>query len=148
MASDITQPTPAVRRSIEVAATPDEVWELLVDDVERGGWFGGDTELDAVRGGRGWFTDPDGTRRAAVVEEASPGRRLAWTWWPDEESGDRSRVDIDLAPTPDGARVSVTETPLVPTAQACIATSATGPMLDLEFRILARAHAPSITCRR
>ena len=150
--TDPTEPTPAVHRSVEVEATPDEVWELLVDDDERGGWFGGETALDAVPGGSGWFTDPDGTRRAAVVEESTPGRRLAWTWWPDDDSGDGSgdcsRVDIDLTPTPGGTHISVTETPLVPTTQASIATSATGPLLDLEFRILARAHAPSITCRR
>ena len=137
-----------VQRSVEVGASPDEVWELLVDDHERGGWFGGETELEAVPGGNGWFTDPDGTRRSAVVEEVAPGRRLAWTWWPDDESGDRSRVDIDLTPTPNGSRVSVTETPLVPTAQASIATSATGPLLDLELLVLARSHAPAITCRR
>ncbi len=141
--------TPPVHRSVEVEASPDEVWELLVDDDQRAAWFGGETTLDVEPDGAGEFTDPDGTRRSAVVEDVEPGRRLSWTWWTDDDpDGDRSRVDVDLTPTPAGTRISVTETPLVSTARASTMASVAGPLLDLEFRILCRAHAPALTCRR
>lgn len=128
-----------VERAVEVELDADEVWELLVDDAERAGWFGGETSLEPVPGGTGTFTDPDGTRRGAVVDDVEPGRRLAWTWWP-EEGGAASQVRIDLSPVPGGTRIAVTERPLA-AAQASVSTpaTATGTLVELEHRCLLRA---------
>ena len=151
----------AVQRTIDIEADPDDVWELIVDDDERSAWFGGPSTLEPVPGGSGVFTEPDGTRRSAVVEEVEPGRRLRWSWWPDDDPGDAATVDIDLVPvTPErpgapaiGTRVTVTETPLVPTA-ACSAAKASmtarmttrmaAPLLGLELAAMARLGAPAV----
>lgn len=133
----------AVERTIEVELAPSEVWELLVDDDERAGWFGGETTLDPVPGGAGTFTDPDGTTRRAVVEEAQPGHRLSWTWWPDD-GGDASRVRIELQPSPGGTRVDVVEAPLVPTAQASLAPTTDFPAVGFELSCLLRASGPAL----
>jgi len=126
-----------VERAIEVELAPEEVWELLVDDEERAGWFGGDTHLDVEPGGDGEFTDPDGTRRRAVVGDVEPGRRLSWTWWPDGDPDGASEVRIDLQPTPAGTRVAVTESPLVPSVRASRGTD----LFPLEVACLRRASA-------
>lgn len=94
----------------DVDLPPEEVWDLVVDDEERAGWFGGETELDPVEGGDALFTEFDGTRRRGLVEEVVPDRRLAWTWWPEDSPDQASRVVIELAPLGPGTRVTVTET--------------------------------------
>lgn len=138
-----TPAAPEVRRSVEVELPPDEVWELVVDDEERSGWFGGPSTLDAAPGGTGSFTDPDGTRRHATVDEVVEGRRLGWTWWPEGDDGGASRVQIDLVPTPGGTTVVVTEAPAAPvsgmSARAALRTGV--PVLELELRCLLRAAA-------
>lgn len=131
-----------IHRSVEVELPPDEVWELLVDDDERAGWFGGPTTLEPVPGGAGLFTDPDGTRRRARIDEVAPDRRLAWTWWPEDDEGSAaSRVEVDLRPVPGGTRVSVTEAPLVPTASASVSRPGAPalPLLALETTCLLRS---------
>ena len=135
------QPSSTVHRSVEVELPPAEVWELLVDDDERAGWFGGPTTLEPVPGGAGLFTDPDGTRRRGRVEEVTPERRLAWTWWPEDGDGSAaSRVEVDLRPVPGGTRVSVTEAPMVPTASASVRRpDAALPLLALEATCLLRS---------
>lgn len=143
----------AVQRTIDIEAEPDDVWELIVDDDERSAWFGGPSTLEPVPGGSGAFTEPDGTRRSAVVEEVDPGRRLRWSWWPDDDPGDAATVDIDLMPvTPErpgapaiGTRVTVTETPRIPTASCSVATAPMAvPMLGLELAAMARLGAPAV----
>ena len=143
-------PAHGVRREIEVKNPPDDVWEVLVDDDERAAWFGGRTALDPTPGGRGWFEDADGARRSVSVEEADPGRRLAWTWWPDSDDGPdgaASRVQIDLTPLPDGTRISVTEIPRTPVARASALTGACGPLLGLELCLLTRSPAAVVLAR-
>lgn len=131
-------------RSLELPVPPDEAWDLLADDDARDQWFGGTSQLDVAPGGHGVFTDPGGARRTAVVEEARPGHRLAWTWSDDDEPGAPSRVEFDLSPTPSGTRIDVTETSLSARASAARPAAVTklatwrGPLLDLELRCLLR----------
>jgi uncharacterized protein YndB with AHSA1/START domain len=92
-----------IERTVDLPADADEVWDALTDDEALDAWFGDSDDREA--------------RRSAVVEEAEPGRRLAWTWWPEGDGGDASRVEITLLPLPDGTRLTVTEArPLVATA--------------------------------
>ena len=111
--------TPTVTRELDVDADADEVWDALVVDDERAGWLGGPTEIEVVPGGRGYVTDPDGTRRDVLVDEVVPGRRLTLDWWTD--TGVPSHVEFDIATTERGARLVVTERPLLPLAQASAA---------------------------
>lgn len=145
-------PLAGIRREIEVASPPDDVWEVLVDDDERGAWLGGRTTMDPSPGGTGWFEDEDGRRRSMRVEEADPGRRLTWTWSPEPTDDDgrddlASRVEIDLTQLRGGTRVSVTETPLTPVAQACALTGRGGALVDLELRMILRTTATVVLAR-
>lgn len=118
-----------VTRDVELPAGADEVWEALTDDDRRAEWFGGDTEVDVRPGGRGFVTDDDGGRRDVLVHEVEPGRRLSLDWWTDDEVP--SHVEFVIEPTESGSRLTVTERPLIPTAQvgrpqASAALSASG----------------------
>ena len=105
-----------VTRELEVPVGTDEVWEALVEDDRRAEWFGGDTELDARPGGRGFVTDEDGTRRDVLVHEVEPGRRLSFDWWTEDEVP--SHVEFVVVPAESGSRLVVTERPLIPSASA------------------------------
>ena len=93
-ASAVTDSGRRVTRAVEVEAGVDEVWSTLSDP-----------ELRAL-----WLDDDDARSRELRLDEVDDGRRLVWTWWrPDDQSG-ASAVEIVLAPTPGGTRVTVTET--------------------------------------
>jgi uncharacterized protein YndB with AHSA1/START domain len=87
MAEDVT-------RSVDLEASPDDVWRAVADPDERARW------LD----------DPDAVSRWVRVDEAAPGERLVWTWWRPGEEGDASTVSVVLSPLDTGGtRVVVTE---------------------------------------
>jgi uncharacterized protein YndB with AHSA1/START domain len=93
-ASAVTDPGGRVTRSVEVEADTGDVWSTLSDP-----------ELRAL-----WLDDDDARSRELRLDEVDDGRRLVWTWWrPDDEPG-ASTVEIVLAPTAGGTRVTVTET--------------------------------------
>jgi uncharacterized protein YndB with AHSA1/START domain len=93
-ASTVTDPAGRVTRSVEVEADTEDVWSTLSDP-----------ELRAL-----WLDDDDARSRELRLDEVDDGQRLVWTWWrPDDEPG-ASTVEIVLAPTAGGTRVTVTET--------------------------------------
>jgi uncharacterized protein YndB with AHSA1/START domain len=79
---------PTVVKEIEIEATPEEVWEALVDEDARAEWLG----------------EPD---REVHVETADAPRRLVWWWWEGHEAA--TRVEFLVVAAPAGARVIVTE---------------------------------------
>jgi uncharacterized protein YndB with AHSA1/START domain len=89
-----TEPGGRVTRSVEVAADTDDVWSTLSDP-----------ELRAL-----WLDDDDARSRELRLDEVDAGRRLVWTWWPPGDETGASTVEIVLAPTVGGTRVTVTET--------------------------------------
>ena len=127
------QDRPTVTRQVDLDVDAEDVWEALVADEERAGWLGGPTRIDVVPGGRGFVTDPDGTRRDVLVDEVVPRRRLTLDWWTD--TGVPSHVEFDIATTERGSRLTVTERPLVPMAQARAAVpAAEGLVAHLHLR--------------
>ena len=90
--SETPQAAPSVRRHIEVEATPEEVWESLIDEDARDEWLG----------------EPD---REILVETADEPRRLVWWWWEGSEAG--TRVEVLLVPAVSKTRVVVIESSLV-----------------------------------
>ena len=83
-----------VMRSVDLDASPDDVWRAVADPDEQ-----------AV-----WLDDPDAVSRRVRVDEAAPSRRLVWTWWRPGEEGDASTVSVVLTPLDTGGtRVVVTE---------------------------------------
>lgn len=120
-----------VTRSVELEATPEAVWDLLVDDDARSAW------LD----------DPDAADRELRVDRADPGRSLTWTWWRPGDPAGASQVEVVLDEAPGGAtRLVVTERLLVPAvdgpglrAEASVAGPATWDrrLLGLELLVVA-----------
>lgn len=105
---------PSVTRDVDLDASVDAVWDALTEPATLAEWLGGPAELDARPGGDGRLTDVEtDTVRRVRVTESTPGRRLAFTWWPDDDTGAASEVRFDLSPTGDGTRLRVTERPLV-----------------------------------
>ncbi len=96
------QPLPEIERSIEVAATPDEVWKRIVDGGLAGEWLG----VTLVPRPGGQVTVPDGDT-IGVVEGVEPGRSITWAWR--RRHGDPSQVTIAIEPVGPGSRVTVTE---------------------------------------
>jgi uncharacterized protein YndB with AHSA1/START domain len=78
----------AVRREIDVDASPEEVWEALATEEGRERWLG----------------EPE---RDIHVEVLDAPHRLVWWWAGVEEPA--TRVEFILAPAPTGTRVIVTE---------------------------------------
>jgi uncharacterized protein YndB with AHSA1/START domain len=93
-ASAVTDSGGRVTRSVEVEADTDDVWSTVSDP-----------ELRAL-----WLDDADARSRELRLDEVDDGRRLVWTWWRPGDEPDASTVEIVLAPTAGGTRVTVTET--------------------------------------
>lgn len=78
----------AVRREIDVDATPEEVWEALITD----------------EGRERWLEEPE---REIHVEVLEAPHRLVWWWAGAEEPA--TRVEFLIVAAPAGTRVVVTE---------------------------------------
>lgn len=93
---------PQIERSVEVPATPGEVWERLVDGDLSEEWMG--VRLEPRPGGD---VIAPGRDMIGTVEEVSPGESITWSWR--EVEGDPSQVSIALEPVEGGTLVTVTE---------------------------------------
>jgi uncharacterized protein YndB with AHSA1/START domain len=114
---------PWVERETMVEATPEEVWEALIDEDRLEEWMAPDVELDPVEGGDVAVRDGD-DERAGTVEILEENERLAFTWSRPGEG--ESFVEFTIEALPGGSRVTVVETPIGPTA---IAAGGWGPRL-------------------
>lgn len=70
----------AIERTLELEASPADVWRALTDPAELSGWFGDSAELNPTVGGRGWFIWDQHGRFAVEVVEFTPTTRFAWRW--------------------------------------------------------------------
>jgi uncharacterized protein YndB with AHSA1/START domain len=125
----------AVRREIELEAAPADVWDAITRPELLEQWFEAEVELDPRPGGAGRFVEAEGEHRLARVDDVDEGRRLAFTWWPDEGDEPASTVEFILTPTQGGTRLVVTESPL--TARACSAMTGTAWAWRLDLLMLA-----------
>ncbi|MDY7105187.1 MAG: SRPBCC domain-containing protein [Actinomycetota bacterium] len=119
----------SVTRDVDLDASIERVWEALTEPEALAEWMGGPSELDARPGGGGRVTDAEtATVRRVLVTESDPGRRLAFTWWPDDDGdGVASEVRFDLTPSGGGTRLTVTERPLVAPSGITVSASAATP---------------------
>ena len=93
---------PQIKRSVEVPAEPEQVWERIIDGDLAEEWMG--IRVDPRTGGT--VTVPD-REVIGTVEEVVPGESITWSWR--EVDGDPSQVTIEVTPTGDGTRVTIVE---------------------------------------
>jgi uncharacterized protein YndB with AHSA1/START domain len=109
---DATTETTAIERTVSIAASPETVWEFLVDPEKMTSWMGLSAELEARPGGiYRCEVIPGHTARGDFVE-LDPPRRVVFTWgW--EKSGEEespvppgsSTIEIELTPEEDGTKL-------------------------------------------
>lgn len=72
--------TDSIDRTLQLSASPADVWRAITDPAELSRWFGDAAELEPRAGAEGWFEWESHGRFAARVVEADPPRRIAWRW--------------------------------------------------------------------
>jgi uncharacterized protein YndB with AHSA1/START domain len=114
-----TRETTSVEREIAIAASPETVWEFLVDPDKATRWMGQSASFDARPGGE-YRCDviPGHTARGEFVE-LDPPRRLVFTWgWEPGADGANpvppgsSTIEIELLPDGDGTTLRFSHTGL------------------------------------
>jgi uncharacterized protein YndB with AHSA1/START domain len=104
----------SVTRSVTVPTPPGRAWDAVTEPALVSRWMGLEVAFDVRPAGTGSASGPLGRRRI-VVEVVNPCRRLVFSWWPEDGTGDAhspSQVEITLQPADEGTRVTVTETAL------------------------------------
>lgn len=105
---EATTETTTVERELSIAATPETVWEFLVDPEKAVRWMGTNATLEPRPGGL-YYCEviPGHTAKGEFIEVDRP-RRIVYTWgW---EKSDRegaiapgsTRIEIELVPEGDG----------------------------------------------
>ena len=106
---ETTTETVVYERVLQIDASPETVWEFLVDPEKLMRWKGVDAKLDPRPGGIFWCEIIPGHVAAGEYVELDPPHRVVFTWgWEGQESSDphgvppgSSRVEVTLEP--DGA---------------------------------------------
>lgn len=106
----------AVRREIAIAASPETIWEFLVDPEKATRWMGQTASFDARPGGE-YRVEVVNEVAAGEFVELDPPHRLVWTWgW---EPGGMSSlpsgsttIEVELIPEGDGTLLRFTHSGL------------------------------------
>ena len=106
----------AVVREVVIAASPETIWQFLVDSTKAVRWMGVAASLDARVGGRYRVEVLPGDAVLGEFVELDPPHRLVQTWGWESRSGSvppgSTTVAFDLVPRDDGTLVRVTHTGL------------------------------------
>ena len=104
-----TADTTSVEREIAIAASPETVWEFLVDPDKATRWMGMTASFDPRPGGEYLGAVIPGHTASGEFVELDPPRRLVYTWgWEPGEDGPNpvppgsSTIEIELVPAGDG----------------------------------------------
>ena len=102
----------SVVREVAIAASPETVWQFLVDPAKAVRWMGVAASLDARPGGRYRVEVLPGDVVLGEFLEVSPPRRLVHTWGWETSFGSvppgSTTVAFDLVPNGDGTLLRVT----------------------------------------
>jgi uncharacterized protein YndB with AHSA1/START domain len=102
---DATTESISVEREIAIAASPETVWELLVDPDQATSWMGQVATFDTRPGGGYRVEVIPGHTASGEFVEVDPPRRLVHTWGWEGETGvppGSSTVVYELIPSGDG----------------------------------------------
>jgi uncharacterized protein YndB with AHSA1/START domain len=102
---DATTESISVEREIAIAASPETVWELLVDPDQAIRWMGQEATFDARPGGGYRVGVIPGHTASGEFVEVDPPRRLVHTWgWEGEGAvpPGSSTVEYELVPSGEG----------------------------------------------
>jgi uncharacterized protein YndB with AHSA1/START domain len=119
---DATAETTSVERQVSIEASPETIWEFLVDPDKATRWMGLSATLEPEPGGLYRVeVIPGHTARGEFVE-LDPPRRIVYTWgWEEGESSvppGTSTVEIELIPEGDGTTVRLLHSDLPSAAAA------------------------------
>lgn len=109
----------SIERSVEIDASPEDVWSIITEAEYVAQWFGDKAEIDLRPGGAASFTwtEHDHTARARV-EAVAPPNLFAFRWSntglpvADDVELDETNstlVEFRLTPSGDGTTLQVTE---------------------------------------
>jgi uncharacterized protein YndB with AHSA1/START domain len=104
--------TDTVHRELNLPCSPSEAWKHVIDP----SWLG-DGDVPIVPGADGWISEGDDVHYL-IVEEVDEENRLVYRWATFADSP--SRVEIELTPTPEGTRISISESPIEVRAQSSL----------------------------
>jgi uncharacterized protein YndB with AHSA1/START domain len=114
----------SLEREVAIAASPETVWEFLVNEDKVALWMGESITLDARPGGAYRHMVVPGHVAVGEYVELEPPHRLVYTWgWEPGEDGPNpvppgsSTVEIELVPEGDGTLLRFTHRDL-PSAEA------------------------------
>jgi uncharacterized protein YndB with AHSA1/START domain len=107
----------AVRREVAIAASPETVWEFLVDPEKATRWMGKSATFDPRPGGEYRVEVISGNVASGEFVELDPPRRLVWTWgWepgtPMPVEPGSSTIEVELVPEGDGTLLRFTHSGL------------------------------------
>jgi uncharacterized protein YndB with AHSA1/START domain len=100
-----------VSRSILLDASPEQVWEALVDPTALAEWLADEVELEPYEGGELVCRYEDGEERRGEVELIEEAERLAFQWRR-EGGAHPSRVELILDAIAGGTELTVVESGL------------------------------------
>jgi uncharacterized protein YndB with AHSA1/START domain len=107
--------TTTIAREIAIAASPDTVWQFLVDPDKATRWMGQVAELDPRPGGLYRVAVVPGYTARGEFVELDPPHRLVQTWgWEPGEDGPNpvppgsSTIEIELVPEGEGTLLRFT----------------------------------------
>ena len=113
-----------LEREVTIAASPETVWEFLVDEKKVARWMGQSVSFDARPGGAYRNEVIPGHVAAGEFVELEPPNRLVYTWgWepgaegPNPVPSGSSTVEIELVPEGDGTLLRFTHRDL-PSAES------------------------------
>ena len=98
--------TGVIEREISIAASPETIWDFLVDPMKATSWMGTETSFDPRPGGEYRVEVISGETAIGEFVELDRPRRLVFTWgWRNGANGvpeGSSTVEIELVPEADG----------------------------------------------
>jgi uncharacterized protein YndB with AHSA1/START domain len=104
---ETTAETTSVEREIAIAASPETVWEFLVDPEKATRWMGQSASFDPRPGGPYRIDVIPGHTASGEFVELDPPRRLVYTWGWESGSGSKvgpgsTTIEIELVQSGDG----------------------------------------------